>query len=193
MAKAKQVASLGVEEAAAMGGGSIDQIRDILFGTAQREQEARAKRIEKSLEQAAKQAAEQLEKAERALDRKLGKMNADLNARLDALIARLSEAEKSAKDDNAALDKELSAQIRETEQSVRDELREVSEGILDKLAELRGDMTEAIDRLQYEKTGNENLGDYLLEMGMRLKGDPTLNAIQASLGDGTAAKPDDNT
>lgn len=192
MAKPKKAGPQGLEEAAAMGGGSIDQIRDILFGAAQREQDSRAQRIEKNLDQAAKQASAQLDRAERDLDRKIDKLNSELKARLDALTTRLGEAEKTAKDDNAVLNQELSAQIRETEQSIRDELREVSENILDKLAELRDDFTEAVDRLQQEKTGNEDLGDYLLELAMRLKGDSTLSAIQASIGDGSAAKSDDN-
>ena len=192
MAKTTKGAAAGAADAAAaMGGGSIDQIRDILFGAAQREQDARAQRIEKNLDQAAKQAAAHLERTERALERKLDKMNADAKARLDGLTARLGEAEKTAKEENAALDQELSAQIRDTEQNIRDELREVSESILDKMEELRNDLTEAIDLLRHEKAGNEDLGDYLLELGMRLKGDSTLSAIQTSIGDG-AAKSDEN-
>lgn len=179
------------EEAVAMGG-SIDQIREILFGTAQREQDSRAVKLEKSLDQAAKRSSEQLDKTQRAIERRLDKLSTDFNARLDALTTRLGEAERTAKDDNAALENDLAGQIREGEESLREELRDLSDSIAQKLEELRADLGEATDRLETEKTGNETLGEYLLELGMRLKGDPTLSALKVSVGDGTAAKPDDD-
>lgn len=192
MAKDRKPAAAEMPQAAGMGG-SIDQIREILFGSAQRELETRAVRIEKSLDQAAKEAAEQLGKTQRATERRLDKLTADFTARMEAHAARLAEAAKTAREDTAALESELGAQLRDSEQSLREELHDLGETMSRKLDQLQRELLEAIERLEDEKTGREALGNYLLEVGMRLKGDATLDALEASVGSGSAAQPDDDS
>ena len=191
MAKDKKPAAAEMPQAAGMGG-SIDQIREILFGSAQREMETRALRIEKTLDQAAKEAAEQLEKTQRATERRLDKLTSDFTARMEAQATRLAEASKSAREETAALESELGTQLRDTEQTLREELHDLGDSMSRKLDDLRRELLDAIERLQDEKTDREALGNYLLEVGMRLKGDATLDALEASVGSGSAASPDDD-
>ena len=173
------------------GGGSIDQIREILFGQSQREHEARATKIERLIEQRSAEAADRLAKTQSSLEKHLEKLAADMNARLDQLSARLEQAEATAKQDLAGTAKDLTAKIGDLDKRVTKDIQDQGRNLEKKLDGLRQEMNGAVDRLEEEKTGKLNLGDYLMEIGMRLKGDPNLGAIESSLSEMLKGTEDD--
>lgn len=154
--------------------GSIDQIREILFGTAQREHKKRASRIEKDLEQVSKQAAQHLQATEKAIQKRMDTIASDLVARLDALAARLDEVEARARSDNTAVEKDLSEKISESENGLRQDVDDLGHAITKKLHDLHQELGDAIDRLDHQKTTRDDLGDYLMDVATRLKGDSAL-------------------
>ena len=171
--------------------GSIDQIREILFGQSQREHEARASQLEQLIDRRSTEAADRLEKAQAAIERRLDKLTTDLNGRLDQLANRLEQAEATAKSDLADTAKDLRSKIDDLDKRLAKEIQDQGQGLENKLADLRQDMNGAVDRLDQEKTGKLNLGDYLMEIGMRLKGDPNLGAIESSLSEMLKGTQDD--
>jgi exonuclease VII large subunit len=162
-------------------GGSIDQIREILFGQTQREHEARATQIERLIDQRSAEAAERLEKTQAALERRVEKLATDMNARLDQLAAHVEQAEATAKRELGGTAKDLAGKIGDLDKRLTKDLHDQGQGLENKLQSLRQELNGAVSRLDEEKTGKLDLGDYLTEIGMRLKGDPTLGAIESSL------------
>lgn len=172
-------------------GGSVDQIREILFGAAQREHEARVDRTEKLIERRAKELAERLAKLQATSERELEQTTSDLGVRLDQLSDRLDQVEAAAKKDTTAAARDLTDKIARLDKRVSKDLEAQDVSLQDKLDAARADLTAAIQRLDLEKTGNTNLGDCLMEIGMRLKGDPALGSIESSLSGMLTAKPDE--
>lgn len=164
-----------------MPGGNIDQIREILFGATQREHEARSGQLEKRIQRGQAEAAERVTMLQASVERQLEKLTADITSRLDQLAQRVDEVEAAAKRDTAAAAKDLSEQINALEKRLSGDLRDQGDSLEQKTEDLRSEMTASVDRLDQEKTGKLNLGDYLMEIGMRLKGDPGLGAIESSL------------
>ena len=181
MAKAAKQTDTKPAAEGLMSGGSIDQIREILFGATQREHEARSGQLEKRIQRGQAEAAERVTMLQASIERQLEKLSADLTSRLDQLAQRIDEAEAAAKRDTAAAAKDLSEQISALDKRLSGDLRDQGESLEQKIEDLRSEMTTATDRLEQEKTGKLNLGDYLMEIGMRLKGDPGLGAIESSL------------
>lgn len=142
------------------GSGNIDQIREILFGATQREQEERSTSLERQLEREGKRAADHLEKTKASLERSLDKLAGDLGARLDQIAQRIEQVDADA----------------------RKATDEAAQNLDQKLSDVSHELHELIDRLEKQKTGREELGDQLMELGLRLKGDITLGTIESSLG-----------
>lgn len=151
------------------GSGNIDQIREILFGATQREQDERSSTLEKQLQRDAKRAADHLDKTRASLESSLEKLSGDLGSRLDQIAQRIEQVDADAKKATA-----------DTAQTLDQRLTDVGQ-------ELR----ELIDRLEQQKTGREELGGQLMELGLRLKGDIALDAIESSLGAMLEMNPDD--
>jgi uncharacterized protein YicC (UPF0701 family) len=174
-------------------GGSVDQIREILFGAAQREHEARASRMEKLIERRARDLADRLAKLQATSERELEQTTSDLGARLDQLSERLDQVEAVAKKDTTAAARDLSEKITRLDKRASKDLEAQDDRLQDKINAIREELTAAVQRLDQEKTGNTNLGDCLMEIGMRLKGDPALGTIESSLSEMLKAKPDEKT
>ncbi len=185
----------GKTEAAAQehipSGGSVDQIREILFGAAQREHEARASRMEKLIERRAKDLTDRLARLQATIERQLEQSKSDLGARLEQLSERLDQVEAVAKKETAAAARDLSEKIARLDKRLSKDIEAQDESFQDKVDAIREDLTAAVQRLDQEKTGNTSLGDCLMEIGMRLKGDPALGSIESSLSEMLKAKPDE--
>jgi hypothetical protein len=76
---------------------------------------------------------------------------------------------------------------------LRKDLEAQDQGLQGKIDALREDLIAAVHRLDQENTGNTNLGDCLMEIGMRLKGDSGLGTIESSLSAMLEAKPDEKS
>jgi hypothetical protein len=165
------------------GGGNINQIRDILIGPFQRDQEARFARAEQSLERIAREAAEQTEHASAQLRKALEAAVDAIEARLTDLTKRLAESDSSAKRELTRVSDDLGAHLRDVDRRLRTEIEENERSADRRLRSLREEIEAALAKLRDEKTGREDLGDYLMEIGLRLKGEPSLNALETSLED----------
>lgn len=140
-------------------GGNINQVRDILIGPFQREQEARLDALERTLQRYKEEA----EAATSHLEEKLSK--------------RLTEVVKESKDADKALGKDLSKAQSKLAGEIESQERQSKE----RLNTLRSDVEVELVRLRDEKAGKEDLGDYFMELGLRLKGESSMEKIQKAL------------
>ena len=163
------------------GGNSMEQIRELLFGATQRDNESRAQLLETRLEKHSREAADRLDAARTALEARIAKATADLKAGLAKLGGDLEAAETTASRDNAELEDVLSSRIADLEQSLRDEIKALAKDTQNRFASLETELESTTARLDDEKTDRRDLGDYLIEFGMRLKGDSALEALRASV------------
>lgn len=190
MAKGGRSLSAGAESVIA-NSGNIDQIREILFGATQREQESRSTTLERLIERKSAAQGERLEKTKANLEGQLERMASDLSARLDQIGQRLEQAEGTARQMNADTTKSLSDKLTKLDGSLTKAMESQGEALETKLESLHSELTKAIDKLDDDKTGRLDLGDQLIEIGMRLKGDETLGAIESSLSGLLGAKSDE--
>lgn len=140
-------------------GGNINQVRDILIGPFQREQEARLKTLERTLERYKKDTVTAAERLESKLQKKM------------------DEAAKSSK----SADKDLQSSLDEARAEFAAEIEALEKQTVDHLNTLRSDVELELARLRDEKTGREDLGDYLMELGLRLKGESSLEKIETTV------------
>jgi uncharacterized protein YPO0396 len=164
-----------------VGGGNINQIRDILVGPFQREQEARLELLERTVERHHKEATTAAKRAQDKIEKQV-----DANAeKLRGKIAELSDTLKDAAKSSAAARAALGAEAKESHDELRNrlqsEVQDLEKLTQDYVAGLRGDLDATTAQLRDEKVGRQDLGDYLMELGMRLKGESSLKAIESSV------------
>ena len=178
---AKKRSEIDPAQDLAAGGGSMEQIREILFGGVQRSYDARMSKIESLIDRNAKEAAHGLKSSQTELERKLADGIKNLTDQVDKLSASLASAEKSAKDELASTSKSLIERIASLDDRLGSDLKSESDRLQAHIDSLRDDVDQAVDRLEDQKTDRADLGDLLIEMGMRIKGDATLDAIKSGL------------
>lgn len=178
---AKRKSEIDQAQDLAAGGGSMEQIREILFGGVQRSHDSRMAKIESLIDRNAKESANRLNSSQTELERKLSEGIKDLADKLDKLGASLVATEKSAKEELAATSKELLGRIASLDDRLGNDLKSESDRLQAHIETLRDDVDQTVDRLEDQKTDRADLGDLLIEMGMRIKGDATLDAIKSGL------------
>ncbi len=164
----------GNQDAQAMAGASgesIDQIREILFGTAQREHQSRMGQIEARVAQHAVEAEARLKKVEETLLARLDKMAKGFESSLDQLSESLRQAQAEARSDLKETATDLADRISEVETRLGGELQEQGDGLREDIAGLRAELRDAERRLDNEKTDRVDLGNHFLEIGKRLSGE----------------------
>ncbi len=173
------------QDAQAMAGASgesIDQIREILFGTAQREYQSRMGQIEARVAQNAAEAADRLKKLEETLLGRLDRMSKDFQSSLDQLSESLRQAQAEARSEVKEAADDLTDRISEVETRLGGELREQGDSLRDDIASLRTELRDAERRLDNEKTDRVDLGNHFLEIGRRLSGEvvslPTESCVE---------------
>jgi DNA anti-recombination protein RmuC len=169
--------------------GNINQIRDILIGPFQREQEAHFARIEQALERLAGEAADQTARAEEKLQKSLEASVAALESRLGDLAKRLQQLDETSRRDLTQLATDTEAKIKEQATRIGSDLQDAERAAKKRMDEVRATLEAAIGQLRDEKTSRYDLGDYLAEIGLRLKGEPSLSALDASLQDALHGDP----
>ena len=120
-----------------IGSGSLDQIREILFGAAQEQQDDRAGSIEKQLKRVGKEAAGQLDEVRGSLQAQLAAATAVLTADFGKLATALDEASAAATRDRAALDDALPVKVGDLERSLREEIAALTKTTLQQRNDLR--------------------------------------------------------
>jgi NTP pyrophosphatase (non-canonical NTP hydrolase) len=171
--------------------GSIDQIRDIIFGAQVREYNVRLDRLESDLTRFQrdtqdrlsqlrttlstdlKQSIEGLEKRIRSINSAAQADNEDLKQQIDRLTRRLASSTQ-----------ELDDAIDHQNQALRSELTQTRDKFQDDLSSLCDQVLSELDRrfssLGETKVSKEDLAETLFELGMRLKGTeviPTLRGV----------------
>lgn len=172
-------------------GNNINQIRDILIGPFQRDQQAHVARLEQRLERLSSEAAERSERSAERLQKSLDDAMATLENRLSECIERLSKVEAGARRETEELGKSLTRDMRDLDQTLRREIETLTASSEKSLESFRRDSDKALLALRDEKTSRADLGDYLTEVGMRLKGEQTLSALESSLKDALNVESDD--
>jgi len=151
----------------------VDRIRNILFGPQMRLYEQQFKRIASQLDLVGRQLEElkagvdQQRTEQESQTRKLQEDMHQHNSRLEQIEAGFERREA-----------ELTAQMRQ----LAVELRKQSQ-------ELRGELTTALHALEDGKTDRHDLGDLLVEMGTRLKGQMGLADLLGQLEEVAKSQP----
>ena len=162
------------QDAQAMAGASgesIDQIREILFGTAQREHQTRMAQLEARVAQNAVEAEARLKNLEETLLNRLDRLTKNFETRIDQLSENLRQAQAETRSELKETADELADRISQLETRLGGELREQGDGLRDDIAGLRTELRDAERRLDHEKTDRVDLGNHLVEIGKRLSGE----------------------
>jgi hypothetical protein len=152
-------------------GDSIDKVREILFGAQQRKADQRFGDIKQEFERQIRVSDERSEEARRGIDRRIELMETKLVDEMKKLSQRLGDSlesfRKEADQSNAQLRESLSA----AEKSLRSEIDAQGKQSQSRLADLKADLDRAASDLDGDKTSRDELGGYLMELGMRLSSD----------------------
>ena len=174
--------SAGTEEnrAAETGGaGSIDKVRDILFGSQMREVERRFARLEERLIKETSDLKEDLRKRLDALEAYARKedealadqLRAERTDRADAhasLSSDLKETAKAQDKRTSALDEQVAKGHRDLRQQMLDQHQRLSDDLRSKVDEVLAALAREAQQLRSDKTDRTALASLLTEMAMRL-------------------------
>ena len=184
---------------------NIAQIRELLFGSFQRETVARLTRIEQRAEQIKSDADEsvtlvrekldsQIELLRKKVDQDLGHLNERLNKQIAEANERIAsgeqaQAEIDRKQDEALAREiaDLAARLKAAEDHLHAELRAEAKQAQRGLDALRTDVDDAVRALTDGKTNRIDLADHLIEIGARLKAASDLGDVEAQLASLAAA------
>ncbi len=137
--------------------GSVDKIRDILFGGHMQEYEQRFARLEQLV---ARFASELEERTAKRID--------SLEAQLRKDLDRLGETVKAEQEDRSGQAKELGRELKDFGKLVQKQLGDLEAQLRSTERNVRDQLTEQIDALRAEKTDRATLGALLAELAMRL-------------------------
>ncbi|MDH3638331.1 MAG: hypothetical protein OES09_07670 [Gammaproteobacteria bacterium] len=166
---------------AVTGSGSIDQIREILFGSMQRDLAHQLDLVEKQFEREKLDRTKLIENTKKSLEQRLEKLSENLGAKLDQLKTDLKISQKENRSELNDVSKQLNDNISSSHEELSQNLSEHAEDLRSAIDTTRNELERALENLDDDKTGRADLGDYLLEIGKRLKGDTTLNAITSTV------------
>jgi len=164
-----------------IGSGNINQIRDILIGPFQREQAARFDRMEQALQRAIADSADATRRAEESLQKGLDTAVDSLEAKLSDLSKRISDLDETRRREATAMADDFGTKLKALDTRVSKELRDLEKHSDDRLRVTREQIEAALADLRNEKTSRFDLGDYLTEIGLRLKGESSLSELENSL------------
>jgi hypothetical protein len=167
------------------GGGSVDQIRDILFGPQIREMERALTRLEERLATELtdiradfKQRLDALESFSREeVDAVSQSVDAERKERSSALNDVTKEIKAFAKDAEARvsrLDEKTRAAHKDLRKQILDQSKSLGDDIQARHASLSQTMDREVTELRTEKADREGLASLLTELALRLKGEPLL-------------------
>jgi DNA repair exonuclease SbcCD ATPase subunit len=168
-----------------LGGGNLDQVREILFGAQSRGIDKRLARLEEELPKRIADVREELKRGLANLEAYARKEIESLNERLaaetrgrdegdEALGARLDEASKTIRKDLAQLADRSTAAQRELRQQLLDQAKRLEEEIQRRGDDLAAALARAVEELRVEKADRKAVAAILHEVAMRLTDEFTL-------------------
>ena len=152
-------------------GDSIDKVREILFGAQQRQADQRFGKVEQYIDRETKAVDDRLQEAKRSLERRIEEMETKLSNHLTKLSERMDDSLASFRKEADQNQKQLSDSLSTAQRTLREEIEAQSRLTQTKLAELKADLDTAANDLDSDKMSRDELGGYLMELGMRLSGD----------------------
>jgi hypothetical protein len=163
----------------AAGGGSIDKVRDLLFGSQLRELDRRFARLEERLVKETSQLREDMKirletleiYARNEIDSLAEQMKAEHQDRVDAhgnLGRELTETAKSLERRTTTLDEQSSKGQRELRQQMLEQHQRLSDDVRRRTDDLLATLTREAQALRADKTDRTALAALLNEMAMRL-------------------------
>lgn len=169
----------------AEGIGSVDQIRDILFGPQIREMERKLARLEERLAKEVtdlrgdfKQRLEALETYSReeidAVSRALEVEKKDRKAQLDDLNSQLKDLSKGTDLRFSKVDEQIRKEQKELRQSILDLKKNLNDDIQGKHDSVSQALDREVSELRDDKVDREGLAALLTELAFRIKGEPLL-------------------
>lgn len=162
-------------------GGSLDQIRDILFGAQVREGEKRFLRLEertlRELSEMREESRRRYEALESAIRKELEALSERLHAERDARLDAIDALGKEQHDSSAGLQRRLggleeqsSKALRELRQQLAEQMTRVSAELGARSQELLERVSQTIGELRDEKAGRAALASLFGELALRLHG-----------------------
>jgi predicted RNase H-like nuclease (RuvC/YqgF family) len=161
--------------------GNINQIRDILIGPLQREQEASFARVEQTLERLEREAEDRTARAQEKLTKSLEAAVTALESRIGDLSKRVDQLDETTRRDASQLASDIEREIKEMQTRLTSEMQSNERATDKRFTVLRQELDAELANLRDDKTSRHDLGDYLAEIGLRLKGEASLQALDASL------------
>lgn len=172
--------------------GNIDQIRDILFGSQQREFDHRFAQIESELALLSRDFQDRIEEVKASFDDRFRQIHESVDKRFkqNATTTQEELAELRQQNDrlNRRFDTNLSDLDRTFEERVADlngRLTETRNKLAEDVRTLRSQIFEELDSrfatLQSGKVARADMAEILFELAMRLKGEEVIPSIQAAV------------
>jgi hypothetical protein len=163
--------------------GSMEKIRDILFGNQVRDFERRFARMEEHLSKSAADLRDEVNKRMEALERFFKEELETLKDRIKNEAEKRSDAEKRLGDDLKGASAALSKAIQQAEEKASERTTELRQQILQQSKELIGEIqakheqsgraiAQVAERLDESKINRGTLAEYLVDIAMRLSDHP---------------------
>lgn len=163
--------------------GSMEKIRDILFGNQVRDFERRFARMEEHLSKSAADLRDEVNKRMEALERFFKEELETLKDRIKNEAEKRSDAEKRLGDDLKGASAALSKAIQQAEEKASERATELRQQILQQSKELISEIqakheqagrtiAQVAERLDESKINRGTLAEYLVDVAMRLSDHP---------------------
>ena len=176
------------EDADAETGDSIDKVREILFGAQQRQADQRFAKVEQYIDRETKAVDDRLQETKRSLERRIEEMETKLINQLTKLSERIDDSLASFRKEADQNQKQLADSLSVAQRSLHEEIEAQGRQTQSKLAELKADLDTAASELDGDKASRDELGGYLMELGMRLTGDVGASSVKAGKSNGQPDK-----
>lgn len=172
--------------------GNIDQIRDILVGSQLRDYENRFAQIESELNLLHQDLEDRIEEVKSSLSSQLQASLEALDKRLKAFTMKMQEETTDLQQQNDRLGRRLQSTFEELDRAFEDKtsaidgrLNESRDKLQEDIRTLRSQVFEElegrINALRDNKLERESMAELLFELGMRLKGQDVVPALQAAI------------
>jgi hypothetical protein len=172
--------------------GNIDQIRDILVGSQLRDYENRFAQIESEVNLLHQDLQDRIEEVKSSLSSQLQASLEALDKRLKAFTTKMQEETTDLQQQNDRLGRRLQSTFEELDRAFEDKtsaidgrLSESRDKLQEDLRTLRSQIFEELEgrisALHDNKLERESMAEMLFELGMRLKGQDVVPALQAAI------------
>ncbi|NLF01226.1 MAG: hypothetical protein GX601_09645 [Anaerolineales bacterium] len=178
----------------------VERIRDIIFGSQIRQYDQRFSSITQQIDRLDRQLDElrsaldeqrlageaRAHEIEENLTRRTTELDRTLSDQISQVDAasgqRLAQMQTESRQSLDALSSEMSSRIKQQNEDLTTQLRQLAADLRQQERDLRSEFTAALNALEDEKISRHNLGDLLMEVAMRLKGDSDIGELLQELG-----------